>query len=62
MPALVKSSEGSSLGTRVELSTRVWPFFSKYLRKRERISAAFMRVWFSKGMWGASSLLEGPAY
>src|SRR5258706_347663 len=42
MPALVKSRVGSLLGTREELSMTLCPFFSKYLRKRLRISAAFI--------------------
>src|SRR5689334_19380483 len=38
MPAFVKSSVGSSCGTSGELRTMRWPFFSKYVRKDERIS------------------------
>jgi hypothetical protein len=40
MPALVKSSVGSSPGTSGELGTTRWPFFSKYVRNDARISFA----------------------
>lgn len=40
MPALVNRRVGSSLGTRDELGTMVWPWRSKKRRKRSRISAA----------------------
>jgi hypothetical protein len=38
IPAFVNSRVGSSAGTREELGTTAWPFFSKYLRKELRIS------------------------
>src|SRR5438067_5983999 len=42
MPALVKSSVGSSPGTTGLDGTTVWPFDSKNFRNCERISEAFM--------------------
>src|SRR5262245_3082093 len=42
IPALVKSSVGSSCGTSGELGTIRWPFRSKYLRNERRISLAVM--------------------
>src|SRR3982751_3939400 len=41
IPALVKSSVGSSPGTTGLDGTTVWPFEAKKLRNVERISAAF---------------------
>jgi hypothetical protein len=38
MPALVKSSVGSSPGTSEELGTTRWPFRLKYSRNDARIS------------------------
>src|SRR4051794_14157768 len=46
MPAFVKRSVGSFEGTREEDSTMVCRFFSKYLRNRLRISAAFMTAYY----------------
>jgi hypothetical protein len=43
MPALVKSSVGSSPGTSDELGTTRWPFFLKKPRKDARISFEVIR-------------------
>jgi hypothetical protein len=50
MPALVKSTLGSSLRISGQLGSRVWPFASKNLMKRSRISALSI-----------SALLPSPA-
>src|SRR5262245_3787857 len=44
MPALVKSSVGSSAGTRDELATTLWPCCSKYFRNDDRMSLDVMDV------------------
>src|SRR5688572_10490876 len=46
MPALVKSSVGSSPGSRGLLETTRWPCFSKYLRKELRISRGCIPLLF----------------
>src|SRR5688572_26046744 len=62
MPALVNSRVGSSPGTTGELATTVWPWLSKYLRKVERISEAFIGGAISrlnKAGRGAGASTEG---
>ncbi len=44
IPALVKSSVGSSCGTSDELDTMAWPFWRKYSRKEVRISRERIRI------------------
>ena len=47
MPALVKSSVGSSPGTSGELGTTRWPCRSKYFRKDARISLGCTSLFYS---------------
>ncbi len=59
MPALVNSSVGSSPGTTGLLATTAWPWLSKYLRKVERISEAFI-VGFLLGL--AALRVQAPLF
>ena len=58
MPALVKSSVGSSPGSRGLLGTTRWPCFSKYFRKE---AANFPRMHLSIVSASGSALLPGGA-
>src|SRR5688572_4278581 len=61
MPALTKSSVGSSAGISEELFTRVWPRSSKKRKNRWRISLLVMKLFYflSYGVFLVSETGQG---